>query len=430
MDILDLAFYQAKQSDHLSPDLRSKVKRGEIHTHVWKDHIWPIIKSKVTATLECVAMKLKNPRKRSYELLGYDVILDQYFNPYILEVNMSPAMAHRNKDQSQLIQNMSRKMVALAIVPHLDDLSKDNFTAWLSNGHLSSRQMTRGTGNRNMNDSSAVDMDGMNDDDDVDHDIQEEVKLNRDWEPIFPSFDIVDPMTGYREPGESEQETSASTAVDPMVSSANRRKSFNSNPQLENDHIGAHSAMGLVAIGKQISNGSIEYIDFLCKQLEKVLILQQWFRIHLVRVRRYHFVRRMHATTIQCKVRQYLAMRLRRTLFHKRCREWIEETKAIKLKYFVLQHWYCRHKVYIIWSAYSQYKLRKLKYQQYLHQQASKVQTWYRCRRGKEIFSAFGQIVSIMRKYKKWCLKCWKIVVLVMKLLLRYRSKAKRLKTK
>lgn len=57
----------------------------------WCVMVWPEIKRKIVVTLKLAQTKV-TPRPKSFELLGYDVIIDDSLTPWILEVNMSPAM--------------------------------------------------------------------------------------------------------------------------------------------------------------------------------------------------------------------------------------------------------------------------------------------------------------------------------------------------
>ena len=82
----------------------------------WGQHVWPEIKRKIFATLEAAKSQVAH-RERSFEFLGYDIILDDELTPWILEVNMSPAMAHRSHAQSKLISDMVQGLVNLAILP-------------------------------------------------------------------------------------------------------------------------------------------------------------------------------------------------------------------------------------------------------------------------------------------------------------------------
>jgi hypothetical protein len=53
-----------------------------------------------------------------YGSAGYDVIFDAALEPWILEVNMSPAMAHRTPEQSSLIESMCKGLLRIAVFPH------------------------------------------------------------------------------------------------------------------------------------------------------------------------------------------------------------------------------------------------------------------------------------------------------------------------
>lgn len=85
--------------------------------HRWKHDIWPKIKHKMHALLQATA-SFVTPRPRSFEFLGFDVLLDEALEPWILEVNMSPAMAHRNEEQSALIACMAKQMIDIILEQH------------------------------------------------------------------------------------------------------------------------------------------------------------------------------------------------------------------------------------------------------------------------------------------------------------------------
>lgn len=82
----------------------------------WKNTIWPEVKRKILITIEATKDKIGH-RSRSFEFLGYDILLDEQLNPWILEANMSPAMAHRSEEQSKLIACMCEGLVNLAVMP-------------------------------------------------------------------------------------------------------------------------------------------------------------------------------------------------------------------------------------------------------------------------------------------------------------------------
>ncbi|OMJ90248.1 hypothetical protein SteCoe_7452 [Stentor coeruleus] len=59
--------------------------------NIWEDTIKPNIKKIITHSLECV-QDMVDGRKGSCELYGYDIMLDDQYNPWLIEVNCSPAM--------------------------------------------------------------------------------------------------------------------------------------------------------------------------------------------------------------------------------------------------------------------------------------------------------------------------------------------------
>eukprot|EP00826_Nyctotherus_ovalis_P041315 TRINITY_DN413_c0_g6_i1.p1 TRINITY_DN413_c0_g6~~TRINITY_DN413_c0_g6_i1.p1 ORF type:complete len:191 (+),score=56.83 TRINITY_DN413_c0_g6_i1:193-765(+) len=68
--------------------LHLKEKYGE---DMFERKIQPMMKRIVVWSLECVQEGMVN-RRRSCELLGYDFMVDEECNPWLIEVNLSPAM--------------------------------------------------------------------------------------------------------------------------------------------------------------------------------------------------------------------------------------------------------------------------------------------------------------------------------------------------
>lgn len=84
----------------------------------WDSFVWPAIKEKIIQTLQaaCCSGDITQ-RERSFEFLGFDVMLDSNLNPWILEVNMSPALAHREAKQNSVIAQMAARMLETVIFP-------------------------------------------------------------------------------------------------------------------------------------------------------------------------------------------------------------------------------------------------------------------------------------------------------------------------
>lgn len=105
----------------LQHNLPNHLKDFKDSDNIWDEAIFPLIHKHIWQTLYCSTEKILEGSSNctSFELLGYDVILDQNLYPWILEVNMSPAMAHRNEDQSLLINKMCTGLFNISILPFL-----------------------------------------------------------------------------------------------------------------------------------------------------------------------------------------------------------------------------------------------------------------------------------------------------------------------
>ena len=60
---------------------------------VWTDEILPKMHKVVINTIKSVQDKLE-PNKGAVELVGFDIMIDEEFNPWLLEVNSSPTMEY------------------------------------------------------------------------------------------------------------------------------------------------------------------------------------------------------------------------------------------------------------------------------------------------------------------------------------------------
>ena len=60
---------------------------------VWSEELLPNLHKVIINTIKAVQDKLE-PQKSAMELVGFDIMLDDAFNPWLLEVNSSPTMEY------------------------------------------------------------------------------------------------------------------------------------------------------------------------------------------------------------------------------------------------------------------------------------------------------------------------------------------------
>lgn len=97
-----------------SDDLSEYLKNKEGYD-IWEENIKPRIKKIVIHSLECV-QDMVDGRKGSCELYGYDIMLDDLYNPWLIEVNCSPAM-----DYSTVITEVMVKEVMMDTIKIMVD---------------------------------------------------------------------------------------------------------------------------------------------------------------------------------------------------------------------------------------------------------------------------------------------------------------------
>jgi tubulin monoglycylase TTLL3/8 len=54
-------------------------------------------------------------RKNSHELFGYDIMVDEQLNPWLIEVNSSPAMDYSTPVTENLVKSMSEDLIKVVV---------------------------------------------------------------------------------------------------------------------------------------------------------------------------------------------------------------------------------------------------------------------------------------------------------------------------
>ena len=88
--------------------------REENGRDVYEEEIKPKIKKIVLYTLECV-QDMVDSTKSGAELYGYDVMVDEDFNPWLIEINSSPAMDYSTPVTKQLVKQVLEDTVKVIV---------------------------------------------------------------------------------------------------------------------------------------------------------------------------------------------------------------------------------------------------------------------------------------------------------------------------
>jgi tubulin monoglycylase TTLL3/8 len=77
---------------------------------MWEEDIVPKVKDIIIHSLQAV-QDVMDTRKGSMELLGYDIMIDDQFKPWLIEVNSSPTMEYSTGVTKHLAQNVMESIV-------------------------------------------------------------------------------------------------------------------------------------------------------------------------------------------------------------------------------------------------------------------------------------------------------------------------------
>ena len=79
---------QKNVKENIKKNVKKNIKNKEKLPTAWESKVWPEIKKKIFSTLESAQTGVMD-RPRTFEFLGYDVLIDANGVPWILEVCLS-----------------------------------------------------------------------------------------------------------------------------------------------------------------------------------------------------------------------------------------------------------------------------------------------------------------------------------------------------
>ncbi len=83
----------------------------------WDTDIKPKIIEMVVQTLTCGAEVIQH-KQGCFELYGFDILLDSKYNPWLLEVNLSPACTERSDWLTEMLDDMALGLLKLVLPPN------------------------------------------------------------------------------------------------------------------------------------------------------------------------------------------------------------------------------------------------------------------------------------------------------------------------
>jgi len=97
------------------PDFREELREMTGRESYWEEELEPQMRDIVIKTLRAAAPHL-TPRDDSFELYGFDVMVDEGMRLWLLEVNLSPGCEGRTPFLERLLERMSRRLVEVAVL--------------------------------------------------------------------------------------------------------------------------------------------------------------------------------------------------------------------------------------------------------------------------------------------------------------------------
>ena len=85
---------------------------------MWEDRIYDSIKNIVINSLESVQDNFEQRRGVPFEMFGYDIMVDDDLNSWLIEVNSSPAMDYSTDVTERLVKMVLEDTIKVVIDYH------------------------------------------------------------------------------------------------------------------------------------------------------------------------------------------------------------------------------------------------------------------------------------------------------------------------
>lgn len=84
------------------------------HSDVWTDSILPAMQDIIIRSLQSVNPHVRK-RTKSFELLGFDLMIDERLKPWLLEVNVSPAMDYSTRVTERMVKDVLEDTIKVVV---------------------------------------------------------------------------------------------------------------------------------------------------------------------------------------------------------------------------------------------------------------------------------------------------------------------------
>jgi len=87
---------------------------GKVVEDPWREIVQPAMKNAVLRSLECAQDNVMH-RPNSFELFGYDFMIDEDLKVWLIEVNSSPDLSYSTSTTKGLVKSMIEDMMAVVV---------------------------------------------------------------------------------------------------------------------------------------------------------------------------------------------------------------------------------------------------------------------------------------------------------------------------